>query len=458
MEVNSGRMIEINLQKTLAGKTGLFALMAGFILLLQTPIFAQPKDNSPYSRLGLGEMLFPTLSSGGFGGLTAAYADPFHINLQNPASYGTLMATTFEAGLFAKYSNFAFNDQSTKAWSGNLSHLSLAFPMRNPLNDLLEKKKRDFFWTMNIALLPNTQIGYDIQTLEVHPDVDTTLNIFQGTGGTNKLIWGNGFRYKNFSFGVNLGYLFGTLESERVVRFRNLGTSFEDRFLDNVNVRAFVWNLGVQYRHDFDKQKKEDPYYKGRSLIVGAYGNSSSNTTTKSTILRLRENFIYSPIISDTLFSVKDEKGEGTLPVEFSFGAMYQHTDKLRVGVEYNFAAWSKYENEGKPDQLFDSRRIAAGVEYMPNATSYNNYLERIRYRAGFYHRTDPRLDDLNHYAFTFGLGLPVILPRQQTSFVNLAFEIGKYETSNAIKETFARISLGFTLNDNSWFFKRKFG
>jgi hypothetical protein len=83
---------------------------------------------------------------------------------------------------------------------------------------------------------------------------------------------------------------------------------------------------------------------------------------------------------------------------------------------------------------------------------------KRIRYRAGFYHRTDPRLEDLKQYALTLGFGLPVILPRQQTSFVNLAFEFGKFDTANAIKENFVKMSLGFTLNDSSWFFKRKFG
>jgi hypothetical protein len=425
-------------------------------LLATAVVFAQPKDNAPYSRLGLGEPAGLGLSATGFGGLSAAYADPLHINLLNPASYGQMRVATFEAGLFAEQSVIKSNDQKTNVWTGNLSHLSLALPMRNPLNDLLAKKKRDFFWGMNLALLPVSSVGYDIETTEIHPEVDTTVNAFQGTGGVNKFLWGNGFTYKNFSFGFNLGYLFGQLEGDRKVTFRNLEAAYGDKFEDDITIRGFRWNLGAQYRFDLDKKATEG-FYQGKSLIVGVYGNTATGFSTQSTVNRIRENFVYSPVQSDTIYSEKDVKGDGKLPAEWTAGLVYQKTDKWRIGIEYGVANWSNYENDAKPETLFDSRRIAVGAEFIPNATSYNNYLQRIRYRAGFYHRTDPRLEDLNQYALTFGLGLPVILPRQQTSFVNLAFEIGRYDTSGAIEETFVKMSLGFTLNDSSWFFKRKF-
>ncbi|MEK7253653.1 MAG: hypothetical protein AAB316_02840 [Bacteroidota bacterium] len=421
-------------------------------------MFAQPKDNSPYSRLGLGEPVNHTLSSAGFGGLSAAYADPLHVNLLNPASLGWLGATTFEAGVFFENSTIQFDDETTKVRTGNLNHLSLAFPMRNSLNDVLLKRKPKFFWSMNLALLPNTTVGYNIETEDVLPGVDTVLNSFQGTGGTNKLLIGNGFRYKNFTWGLNLGYLFGQLENHREVEFTDLTASYTDIFLDNISVRGFLWNLGVQYRHDFDKKKSEDEFYSGRSLVIGAYGNSATNFKTKNDVVRIRQNEDYAPVHRDTLFIEEDQKRSGKLPAEFTFGLMYQHTAKLRIGAEFGFANWSNYENEVKPEALFNSRRLAAGIEYIPDYSSYNNYLRRIRYRAGFYHRTDPRLEDLTQYAVTLGFGLPVILPRQQTSFVNLAFELGQYDTPNAIKETFIKIALGFSLNDTSWFFKRKFG
>jgi hypothetical protein len=418
---------------------------------------AQPKDNSPYSRIGLGKPIDHSLSSAGFGGLGAGYADPLHLNLLNPASYGTLNVTVFEAGLYGIHSNLENQEEAISVWSGNLSHLALAFPLRNPLNDALSKKKRQVFWGMNVALLPATSIGYDIETLVVDPEVDTVFNTYEGTGGTNKLLVGTGARYKGFSFGLNLGYFFGNLQSERSVTIRNLVGSYSNRYTDDLSVRGFIWNAGVQYKIDLDK-KTDDDIYVGRSLIFGAFGNSATNFSVKSTKYRIGENYWYNPNEIDTLFSQIDFKESGKLPAEFTLGLVYQKVAKYRFGAEYGFASWSGYENEAKPETLFDSHRFAVGAEFIPDYASYNKYYKRIRYRAGFYYRNDPRLEELNHYALTLGFGLPLVLPRQQTSFVNLSFEFGKFTTPNDIKENFVKIALGFTLNDNSWFYKRKFG
>jgi hypothetical protein len=205
-----------------------------------------------------------------------------------------------------------------------------------------------------------------------------------------------------------------------------------------------------------EKKKPEDAVYTGKSLIIGFYGNSPINFNTSSTVLRMRENIEL--FHRDTLQYAENQKGEGKLPAEWTVGLMYQDPGKFRIGAEYTASKWSGYESEAKPEALLDGQRFAIGAEYIPDIASYNNYLRRIRYRAGFYHRSDPRLEDLKQYALTVGFGLPVILPRQQTSFVNLSFEFGQYDTPDAIKETFVKMGLGFTLNDSSWFFKRKFG
>ena len=97
---------------------------------------------------------------------------------------------------------------------------------------------------MNFALVPYTSVGYDVQTEEVSMNGDSTLNVFQGTGGTTKFMWGNGIRYGNFSAGLNITYLFGQIESQRQVFFRNLGPGFYDNFEDNISIRALQFSLG----------------------------------------------------------------------------------------------------------------------------------------------------------------------------------------------------------------------
>ncbi len=426
------------------------------LLFFTTLVLAQPKDNSPYSRLGMGEILYPTLSASGMAGLSAGYADPLHINLQNPASLSWLTTAAFEAGLFAEHATLKFGGDASKIWTGNLSHLALAFPLHNTLNDVLDKKKRKLKWGMGFSLTPYSMVGYDIETTQVLPEIDTTTNSYEGTGGSNKAIWGNSVRYNNFSLGANIGFVFGQLERSRSVVFDDLSVSYQDIFKDNISIRGFVWSVGAQQLIQLEKKKPEDEIYTGKSLILGVYGNSATSFNTNSTVLRMRHNTNIGH--RDTLQYEQDIEGSGKLPAEWTAGAMYQIPGKLRIGAEYTASKWSGYENEAKPETLFDSRRVAVGAEYIPEISSYNNYLRRIRYRAGFYHRTDPRLDDLKQYALTVGFGLPVILPRQQTSFVNLAFEFGKFDTTDAIKENFVKMSLGFTLNDSSWFFKRKFG
>lgn len=430
-----------------------------FVFSLFTIVLsAQPKDNAPYSRFGLGEELRHSFSSAGFGGLTAAYIDPLHVNLQNPASLGSLFSTSFEMGFFAERSTLTAGEQETEIWSGNLSHVALAFPMRNPLSDAQAKKKRKIFWGMNIGLIPSSVVGYDIEIEDAAVEGDTILNTFQGTGGTNKLVWGNGVKYKNFSAGLNIAYLFGQLETERELFFTDRFSAFNNSYQDDISVKGFVFTLGATYQLDLNPEVLSNgATFSKKRIIFGVHGNPAANFRTESTQLRIGSKIRPGANLVDTLLNLTGVEGDGKLPAEITVGVTYEEVNKLRVGVEYHRAAWSNYENDAKPEQLFDSNRFAVGIEYSPNATSYNNYLQRIRYRAGFYYRNDQRLEDLNQYALTFGLGLPVVLPQRKTSFVHLAFELGKFDTSNGIDENFVKMSLGFTLNDSGWFYKRKF-
>jgi hypothetical protein len=83
-----------------------------------------------------------------------------------------------------------------------------------------------------------------------------------------------------------------------------------------------------------------------------------------------------------------------------------------------------------------------------------------VRYRAGAFLREDPRYIEgksFENIGITLGLGFPITLPRQQTSFVNVAFELSRNGAGTSIEEQYAKVTLGFTLNDNTWFFKRRF-
>jgi hypothetical protein len=421
----------------------------------------QPQGNSPYSRFGLGDPAILTFAGQtAMGGLGAAYNDPFYMNMANPAALGYLAATDFETGFFAQFSGLSDGDTSAGLWSGNLSYLALAFPLLNPINRALDKKSSDIGIGMGFVLQPYANVGYDIFTEQQFPEVGAARTSFKGAGGSYRLMWGNGFRYKRFALGVNLGYLFGKASYDRTVEFTEVGSvAYVTNYLNEQSVSGFLWNAGAQMTVPLQKQSdSRGRTLKEKSLIFGLYGNSSTGFRTIDSRLDTRTNFVYND--RDTLLVQDNTRGSGVLPGEYTVGVTYSESNKLKLGIEYSTAFWSGYRNDAREETLTDTRRIAAGVEYIPDIISYNNYFRRVRYRGGIFYRTDPRTVNgrqLNEFGLTMGMGLPVILPRQQTSFINLTLEGGRFGVASALRETYVRMTLGFTLNDNTWFFKRKF-
>ena len=163
----------------------------------------------------------------------------------------------------------------------------------------------------------------------------------------------------------------------------------------------------------------------------------------------------------DTLFNEVAVEGTGQLPAEFTAGVTYERLNKVRLGVEMGLAQWSNYRNDAQSNtDLSNSWQVRVGGEYIPDYLSYDSYWERIRYRVGAFYGNDPRSfegDQLLDYGLSLGFGFPIILPRQRTSFVNFTVEAGQFGLQQALRETYINMTLGFTLNDNTWFFKRKF-
>ncbi|HMO39746.1 MAG TPA: hypothetical protein PKC76_11845 [Saprospiraceae bacterium] len=418
----------------------------------------RPKGNSPYSRFGLGDLSGQYFAAaGGMGGLTAALQDPFHLHMRNPASLASLQSTAFEVGFSGKYAHLQDASRSSDIWSGNLDYLALGFPLLNPISKALDKRTNSpWNFGMSLSLQPYTTVGYDIRAeVDYGGEVQGTTNIFKGNGGTYSFQWGNAVQYKKLSAGVSLGYLLGKITSSRRVEFDSLELAYSSDFLDEISVNGFIWNAGVQYRLEFGGKDRNQ--VRTKRLIFGLYGNSATPFSTNSSRLYTRDNLFNAP---DTVLSEVRVRNTGTLPMQLTAGILYEQINKWRIGAEYSFTQWSAYENQAKPENLVNAARAAIGVEYIPEYNSYDSFLRRWRYRAGLVYATDPRTlnsDQLRELSVSMGIGIPLIMPRQQISFVNMSIEAGQFGLPNAIKENFVRMTLGVTLNDNTWFFKRKF-
>ena len=264
---------------------------------------------------------------------------------------------------------------------------------------------------------------------------------------------------------VNIYKLRLTNLQEAILRllFIRLGNKLNQREIAkkiNVSAPAVMKALPLLEKEELIILKKS-----GKKITFGLYGNSNTNFNTNSTQVIRRINFDYSTsssnFHSDTLFKERQSgvKASGKLPAEICFGAMFEKENKLRFGFNINSGFWKNYQNEIKPEILENTFSVSSGIEWTPEYNSYNKYLKRVRYRGGVHYGSDPRLikgEQIKTTGFTFGLGLPLVMPRQQVSFVDITFDIGKTGVS-VLSENYAKVILGFTLNDNSWFYKRRF-
>ncbi len=440
-------------------------ILLAFGLLLSTLAFSQssairPKANSPYSRFGLGNLTDQHFAmAGAMGGLGQAMVDPYHFNHLNPASLAFLVNTVFEVGLNMQWNNLSDNTETQNYWNGNLNYMGLAMPLKNSINKTLDKDDSPWAYGMAFSLMPYSEVGYYLQTIATDPVAGEVANILKGSGGTYKFRWGTAARYKMLAVGANFNYHFGKLTYNRRLELGDLGARYDSELQDEFNISGVVWELGAQYALLFKKKAPsgaKEP--SGKRLVMGLTYNNSYDFNTNSSLYYFRDNLQYGD--QDTISFERDRLGEGVMPASFGAGISFEVANKLKIGAEYTATTWSSYTNSAKPESLQDASRIAFGMEYIPDYQSYNNYFKRMRYRMGGFMRTDPRTvngQTLEQYGLTLGFGMPVVLPRQQLSFINFAFEVGQFGLADELKENYAKIQVGFTLNDNTWFFKRKF-
>ncbi len=421
---------------------------------------AQPSSYSPASRIGLGQLRsYDMPVQQAMGGISTAFHDNIYTNASNPAALGWLRAASLDVGVFAEQNEIRVSDGNFDYWTGNISHLNLSFPIFNPINDLLNREERDYNLGMMLGLMPFSEIGYDIVTDIDDDELGSIRRQYTGTGGAYALMWGNGFRYKNFSIGVRAEYIFGDLKEDRLIVFRELDNAFQNLYTDDQTLGALRWEFGSQYRWVLKRATKSDGSEGGvtKSLTFGATLASNANlNVSENSFYRSRHNIF--PQI-DTLLLQNDIESQGVLPGGLSLGMMFQSNEKWMVGADFDYGFWDAYENEARPADLKNTYMLSAGMGYTPDSRNIDNYLKRMTYRAGVNYGTDPRViagEQMETYRLDFGLTLPFIGVRR-TAYGNLTFSYGERSVANGISETFYTLRFGFTAADNQWFVKSKY-
>ena len=432
-------------------------------LLISVPGFSQSGLNSPFSRFGIGDLNEPGfMHLRQMGNITASFADAYHINVVNPASYAFLQATSFEVGVETKFSSYKDPIRSESTSSGQLSYLALAFPLKNPINNLFQRERSAFNIGMAFSLFPISTVAYNIVLDENDENFGNYQRIFTGEGGLYKVGWGTGIKYKGFSGGINLGMRFGKISRERSTDFLDNVAVYDNVFVSDFNVRGFDYNIGVIYQHIINKQKIRDGAVGTiiKAINVGVTAKTKTGFSgTEEIFLRnqLPQSLRFARV--DTLINESRDFDNGIMPSEYSFGITYISGAKFALGANYGITKWSEYFNPASQESLVNTKRYSIGGYYRPDPSSITNFMARVYYRFGLYFKEDPRVvqsQNINTYGVSLGLGLPLVFQRK-ISHLSIGFDYGTRGTSEVLNENFYKISLGFTFNDDEWFIKRKF-
>lgn len=413
-----------------------------FCLLLSLTLYSQIRIASPYSRFGIGDLSDNNNAwNNSMGQLGLALRSPYHVNYMNPASYTAFdsLSFVFEGGFNGELVTLKSDYQSVNRNYASLGYLLFGMPVTK-------------WWKTSLGLVPFSDVGYSVANYEEFPESGTVVRLYQGSGGINRLFWGNAFQpFRNFSIGFNASYLFGSMIRENQVLFPDSLTALNFKEAVYVSMNDLCFNFGAQYR-----AKIRNNLFLDLGAVFAPTMQMSASTDLLSTTFLLASDG--SESVRDTLAITEDYKGKITIPLMLGGGFALEKTDQWKVGVDFKWQNWEKFKAYEMSDSLVNSWQINAGAEIIPKIDNYNNYLARIHYRLGFtYQQTYLKLrgDNLNEYGFSLGFGLPL---RGMKTMLNLGAQVGMRGTTdqNLIRESYFKLVIGFSIYER-WFIKRKY-
>ena len=412
-------------------------VIVSLCVLLSISAVAQKGTSSAYSFYGIGETKFKgTPESRSMGGISI-FPDSTHVNLQNPAGYGSLKFTTFSIAATYNATSSASNFGEGSSKNTTVDYFTIGIP-------LSEK------WAAGLGVMSYSAVGYRIATESSNDDVGIS-NQYTGDGGVNRVFFNTGYKLNNnLSLGASMAYNFGKIETAGLEFIESIQYGTQE--LNVSEVSGFSFNFGAMWEKKVnDKQKLFlSMTYTPESTLRFA------NSRSVSTILYSASTDPYVIDEQEILVADTDQK----LPSNWSFGAGFGEERKWLIGGEFTLSQSSSMLNrfEDITNATFEnSKKIAVGGYYIPEFNSFSGYFKRVTYRGGFrYENTglvvnNKAIDDM---AVTFGFGFPIT---GSFSNINLGMELGKKGTKAAdlVRENYVNFTASFSLNDK-WFVKRK--
>lgn len=403
------------------------------LVLISGQMFSQENSASPYSFYGIGDAKFKgTNDIVAIGGLSV-YSDSTHINVLNPASYGSQLLTSIQVGGTTNFYKLSSSIETQKAQKTTFDYLVIGLPYNKKLG-------------FSLGLLPQSAVGYRL----VNDQLSTNNYAYRynGSGGVNKVYVGAGYQLNSkFSVGMDFQYYFGSIDAKTILLINNI--QYNVREINNSNVTGIGFNFGLNY-----KSKLNNNLDYRTSLTFSPEMKLNSNNTRQIATITFGGDG--SEIPADVReIEVADSKL--VLPTKIAAGFGIGNR-KWFVGADYTFRGTSnqinRFENYSNVSYE-NSSKIAIGGLFIPKFDSYKSYLERVTYRAGFrYENTGLVINNtsIKDRALSFGFAFPIT---GSFSSLSIGSEWGTRgtDTNGLIKENYFSINVGLIFNDK-WFRK----
>ncbi len=403
-------------------------LLVIFIVFIGTSLYAQGISASPYSVYGIGVLRDRTSGlNRSIGGTGIGIRDPLHLNNLNPASYTSIQTITqiFEVGLFVESDYYETSKESGRSSTGNLTSINSWFRF---------SKK----WAGNFGLTPFSNVDYSISSNYALGEAEGSTVQYSGTGGISQFYIGNGYQLtKNLSVGVNLSYLFGSIQKKETI---DSGIGAGTGITKKTNVNRINADYGAQYTFFLKKN---------RSLSLGVTFDERLKLNTSGDII-VSESFE-----EDTLWSESTKIDDFVLPMKIGGGISYQ-TRRSTISADVTFSEWSRAKLE-EGIRLRNTLRYSIGYEYNGDDES-DIYWKNIQLRSGVYLQDNYLILNKSTFVdwgFSLGLGLPF---NGNRGLVNFSYNYNQSgTTSNGLIRQQANVFvLDFTFRD-LWGIRRKF-
>jgi len=402
--------------------------------------------NSPFARFNLGVLdpagSFRTLGMGGAG---TGMRDNHTLYFTNPASYSSLDTNSFIFDFGLDYGISKLSEGETQHFSDdmNFDHLMIGFPIARG-------------WGIAAGLIPLSNGYYKIANSVAEGDADYDplvggyTEYHGGKGSLSNFFIGTGVRLlKNFSLGINMSLLFGSISRSNQFIFTDFNNAFHDNSGETFRISGLNFEYGLQYSATL---KKDFFFNLGASMSMGK--------SYKSTYENLIFAYNYYGT-TDTLSYFYDGSAKSDLPGTIRMGLSFGKKNKFVVGGDYIMTNWSDAKFRGSEGYVADTRSVLMGFEYIPEKFSNYSLLRRMEYRLGA-HIGDNYLilngEQIKEIGVSIGVGIPLRGTTSTVAKTNLFLDYTKRSGAGDIFHTENCFTFGASINlYDLWFIERKY-